>query len=117
MFYFGSAEDNSEIYRSWALSMKGPTIPECPLDEMTEKQVSYCLTYARLAYERAKGEKAPPEVLDLLLKEHDSIFEHFASISEDFRDTVNQGGHIFVNGYSDENVEKYKILAGLTEND
>lgn len=113
MFYFGSPEDNCELYRTWALSMTGPALPKCPIDEMSEKEISYCLTYARLAYERAKGENAPEEVLDILLKEHDSIFEYYASVSEDFRDTVNQGGHMFVNGYSAENVEKYKILAGL----
>jgi hypothetical protein len=114
MFHFGSAEDNSEIYKAWALSLRGPAIPDCPLNEMEEKHVSYSLTYARLAYEKAKAEGSPTEVLDLLLRDHDAIFEHLASASDEFKDTVNQGAHIFVNGYSDENVEKYKTLAGLT---
>lgn len=113
MFYFGTPEDNARLLWESALSVPGPTLNEKALDEMTEAECKNALVYARIAYQMAETNESPKEVLDILLAEYDRIFEHTATISEDFKEFIRGHRHQWLGGYDPENIKKYKKLAGV----
>lgn len=114
MFFFGGVENQAAIYWSDALHQLGPELPDVPMDELSVQQLKIALAYCRMAYEKAKRDKAPDETLEVLLNQHDEVFATLASVDEDFRGRVlgtHPGRIIWLNGYSPDNVSKYKALA------
>jgi TRAP-type mannitol/chloroaromatic compound transport system substrate-binding protein len=113
MFEFGSVEELKNLYSENALSDTGPALPDLPLDEMTEQDLKHALSYARMAYTNAELQGASEEVLQALLEQYDEAFALLADVSASFRDVVKFNRHVYVGGYSESNIAKYKALAGL----
>lgn len=114
MFFFGDPENQASIYWTTALNALGPELAQVPLDELSIDQLKIALAYARMAYESAQRDMAPDEVLKILLEQHDEIFGYLAQADEEFRGKVlgtKPGRIIWLNGYSAENIAKYKALA------
>ena len=113
MFFFGDPQDTADLYSRNAFEVTGPALPEYHYEEMSEEELRIALTYARIAYKDAEKDGASQEVLDLLLAQHDSVFEFLASISEKFRTQVKGNACLPLGGHASENVLKYKRLAGV----
>lgn len=114
MFTFGTAEDNANLFLENAVSQRGPALANVHSDEMTIEELRNALTYARMAYEAALEEGAADDTLEVLLTRHDAAFEALAAIDDVFKGRVLgtvPGRIIWLNGYSEENIEKYKRLA------
>jgi hypothetical protein len=113
MFQFGSTDQLRDLYSENALAVTGPLLPEVPLDEMSEQDLMNALAYARIAYTRAERDGMSQDVLQALLGQYDEAFAALASVSEKFRDIIRYNRHIYVGGYGEDNIKKYKKLAGL----
>lgn len=115
MFTFGTAEDNANLFLENAVLQRGPALANIHSDEMTVEELRVALTYARMAYEAALEEGAADDILEVLLTRHDAAFEALAAVDDIFRGRVLEtvpGKIIWLNGYSEENIAKYKRLAG-----
>lgn len=113
MFFFGNPEDTAKLYWEEAGRVAGPAVPGAPLDEISEQDLRNVLTYQRIAIMSAWDDGAADEVVDLLFEEYDRTFAHLASVSESFRDAVEKGRHLVLGGFTRENLDKYRKLAGL----
>jgi TRAP-type mannitol/chloroaromatic compound transport system substrate-binding protein len=113
MYFFGTHEDNASMLMEAAISASGPGVIEGQLMEMTKEEVMNLLAYIRIGYNNAKSANMPDEVLQILLDKYDKTYEHLASISNEFKAIVASGKHRWLNGYSKENIAKYKKLAGI----
>ena len=117
MFFFGTPEDQATIYWNDAINVDGPSVPDAPLDEMTVEELRNVLVYARIAYTKAKEDGAPSSTLDILLEEHDTAFQALAYADEWFKGLIlgtNPGVHVWLNGFNDSNIQKYKDLASAS---
>jgi TRAP-type mannitol/chloroaromatic compound transport system substrate-binding protein len=113
MFEFGSVDQLKDLYSENALAVTGPLLPDVPLDEMNVEDLMNALAYARIAHTRAEQEGASEQVLQALLEQYDEVFATLASVSEKFKDVVRNNQHIYVGGYREDNIKKYKELAGV----
>ncbi|ADF42378.1 hypothetical protein S-CBS2_gp022 [Synechococcus phage S-CBS2] len=113
MFFFGNPEDSARMYWNEVKGVTGPALPEIPLDEQTEQELRVSITYQRMAIKKAWHDGASDEILGVLLEEYDNTFAHLAAVSESFRDDVEKGRHRVIGGYTRENLDKYRRLAGL----
>lgn len=115
MFIFGTPEDTAKVFWDGALACPGPELPDASPDEMSEQQLLDCLAYCRIAVTRAMEAESgqDPEVIAILLKQFDEVFEIVVNTNEGFRDTFIQGHHRYVGGYDLDNVNKYRLLANL----
>lgn len=113
MFHFGSPEDTAEVLRTEALTSGGPGLRKCPLDELDEDELRVALTYSYIALQGAYRDDQPAEVVSILKRDYDSIFEALAEVSEDFREAVKSNRHQFVGPRTREVVDYYKKLAGV----
>jgi len=113
MFFFGNPEDSARMYWDGTKGVTGPALPEIPLDEQTEQELRVSITYQRMAIKRAWHDGASEEIVNILLEEYDNTFAHLAAVSESFRDDVEKGRHRVIGGYTRENLDKYRRLAGL----
>ena len=101
------------MYWEEAGRVTGPILPQAPLDELTEQELRNVLTYQRIAIRTAWDDGVADEVTELLIKEYDQTFAHLAMVSESFRDAVEKGRHRVLGGFTRENLDKYRALAGL----
>lgn len=115
MFFFGDQESLFELYISKAETSGGPGIPRGPLDELSLKELSLCAIYLRIAYKMAKNEDAERSVIDEIVAEYDQVFRFRARNDGKFYKRVALGQMDWLGGYSEENITKYKILAGMRE--
>jgi hypothetical protein len=113
MFFFGDPEETARMYWEEAGRITGPALPQAPLDELTEQELRNVLTYQRIAIKTAWGDGAADEVVDLMIEEYDRTFAQLASVSESFREAVRSGWHKVIGGFTRENLDKYKRLAGV----
>jgi hypothetical protein len=113
MFNFGSAADQASIYFDRAIGVTGPLLPECPLDEMSIQDLRNAIAYCRIAYVKAEQEGMPKNVLDILLADYDMVFARLAKYDPDLKAAVMSGRHVYLGGYTTENVAKYRAMAGL----
>lgn len=111
MFQFGDPSLSAQIYWDNLGSIAGPKIVESPWEEMSESDLKNAMVYARIAYETAVADQASSDVLDLLLDQYDQIFAALCEYSDQFREFVLRGGHLYVGGHSPENIQKYQELA------
>lgn len=114
MFNYGSAEDNANLFWSGALSQKGPLLPDVHFEEMSMQDLRNALAYSRMAYEAALEQGAADDTLDLLLASHDAVFAALAAVDETFKGRVLgtvPGRIVWLGGYDEDNVAKYKLLA------
>lgn len=114
MFNFGTAEDNANLFLEGALSARGPLLPDVHADEMSVQDLRNALAYARMAYEAALEAGAGDDTLDVLLARHDAVFEALAAVDDTFKGRVLgtvPGRIIWLGGYSEDNIAKYKLLA------
>jgi hypothetical protein len=113
MFFFGNPEDTAKMYWEEAGRLTGPAMPLAPLDELTEQELRNVLTYQRIAIRAAWDDGAADEVTELLIEQYDQTFAHLAMVSDEFRDAVEKGRHRVIGGFTRENLDKYRRLAGL----
>lgn len=114
MFFFGDPSDTAQIYWQQALNVKGPALPDVHFDDYeNEQDFKNCLTYLRIALEKAVSDNAPVEVVKILAKEYDDFFVVTAEKVESFKNAVRENRHRPVGGYEKENIKKYKRLAGV----
>ncbi len=114
MFFFGSPEDTATMIWDGALAEKGPMLPDCHPEEMTEQELLNCLTYCRMAAERAMATKnMDPSVLELLVDQFDQVFAIVVNRVDKFRANFINGSHVYLGGYAEKNINKYRALANL----
>jgi hypothetical protein len=114
MFVFGSPEDIAKVYWENALAVPGPILPDCPIEEMSEEDLMYCLAYCRIAVVKALEEDSPGEdVLIILLSEFDRVFEVAVNSVDSFRAAFADNKHRYLGGYGLDNVNKYRALANM----
>lgn len=113
MFDFGSPEDTAQLFWAAALAVTGPKLPEVPIDEMEEEDLRKAISYCYLAYQKAEQEGASDAVLEVLVQEHDKVFQALAEASQRFRNKVQYGKIHWLGGWDPENIAKYKKLAGF----
>lgn len=113
MFFFGNAEATAQMYIDNKLAQTGPMLPEVHYDEMEEQELRYAFAYLYGAVRAAHKDGADPDVIAILTRDYDAVFQQLAEVSEAFRDVVARGRHQYIPNRSKENVAKYKRLAGL----
>ncbi len=114
MFFFGSPEDAAVLIWEGALAEKGPLLPDCHPEEMTEQQILNCLAYSRMAAERALATKdMDHSTIQLLIDQFDIVFEIAVNRIDSFRANFVNGTHVYLGGYAIENINKYRDLANL----
>lgn len=113
MFNFGDAEATAQLFWENALSETGPAIPDAPYDEMMEQDLRNVFAYLYMAVLRAQHEGAADDVVEILLKQYDEVFQALADASEAFREAVRTHRHRYIGGYTKENVKKYRDMAGV----
>jgi hypothetical protein len=114
MFVFGSPEDIAKVYWENALAVPGPILPECPIEEMSEEDLMYCLAYCRIAVEKAiNGDSPGEEVVAMLLSEFDRVFEVAVNSIDSFRQAFADNKHRYLGGYDLDNINKYRALANM----
>lgn len=113
MFFFGDSEATARLYIDNALAVTGPKVPDIHYDEMTEQELKNTFAYLYGALRTAYLDNAYPEVIAVITKDYDAVFQRVAEVSEDFRDVVARGRHMYLPDRSLDTVMKYKELAGL----
>ncbi len=113
MFFFGDPNDSADLLVEEAKRTKGPNAPEVPLEEMGESDLRIAFTYLYMAVTQANRDMVAEDVFVALLAKYDKAFTLLAEKSERFRATVDQGGHRWVLGHTEESISKYRGLAGL----
>ena len=113
MFDFGKPEDTASLFTEESFRGKGPSLPDCPWREMEEKDLRNLFTYLYRAVRSAHEAGASDEVIEVLLLEYDEVFKALAETSTSFQQAVQNNKHQPVLGYTKEEVEKYRKLAGL----
>lgn len=114
MFFFGEPEDSAKVFWEGAVASPGPELPDCHFDEMEEQDLLNCLTYCRMAADRAIASPGvDSSVIDILVSEFDKVFEAAVNNSPRFRANFINGIHIYLGGYEKENINKYRALAKL----
>ena len=113
MFFFGDPNDSADLLIEEAKRTKGPNPPEIPLEEMEEDDLRVAFTYLYIAVSQANRDMVAEDVFLALLAKYDKAFTLLAERSERFKATVDQGGHRWVLGYTEESISKYRKLAGL----
>ena len=111
MFFFGSAQDTAELYLNEASTIQGP--PIVAVGSMKPEDIEPSLVYARLAYEKARQENAPEEVLEILVAHHDEYFRLMLDVNPDFRAKVLSPKQFitWLGGFDKDNIQKYKNFA------
>lgn len=112
MFDFGRPEDTAELLYQQTLAGSGPPLPDCHWDEMEEGDLRNAFVYLYRTVRKAYGEGVSAEVLEVLVKEYDEVFTALVEVSDRFRTAVLRGKHQPVLGYTREQVDKYKAIAG-----
>lgn len=113
MFFFGDPKDTAKLFWENALKTRGPSLPDCPIDEMEEQDLRNAFTYLYMAARNAIREGVSPEVLEVLMEEYDKAFKALAEASDGFKEVVRSNRHVYIGGYAPENIKKYKGLAGV----
>lgn len=112
MFFFvGDPEEQANMYWDSSLGLDGPGLESAPLDELTGPQLRDAMAYARMTCDRAIEDGAPAEVQEILLERHDEVFFALAAVDENFQDKIKKDRIVWLGGYSQKNVRKYKRLA------
>lgn len=88
MFFFGSPEDTAATYVEAALAATGPAVPDVHYEEMSEKELRDYYVYLRIAYFRAARDGAGDDVVNVLVRYHDEVFEYLLEALEGFRELV-----------------------------
>jgi hypothetical protein len=114
MFFFGDPKATAELLWENSKQMDGPNIPDVPLDELSVQDLKIAFSYLyRAVFLAMRTEELQEEVFDALMEKYDEAFAMLAQKSEDFVEAVKNKRHIYVTGYSQETVTKYKKLAGI----
>lgn len=113
MFHFGSSESTRELYLSAALAQRGPNIPDKTFEELTDVQQDAFFAYVYLAYSSALRDGISGERITSLLNLYDETFLKIARLRPKFRQTVKNGGHVYLPDYSPEVVAKYQSMVDL----
>jgi|14BtaG_2_1085337.scaffolds.fasta_scaffold01643_2 hypothetical protein len=113
MFFFGDPKATAELLWLDSKSMDGPKIPDVPLDELSKKDLEIAFAYLYRAVFLAMRAEVPEDVMQSLMEIYDNAFTLLANKSEDFVTAIKGNRHIYVTGYSEETVTKYKKLAGI----
>ena len=110
MFFFGSAQDTADLYLSEAYNIQGPPVA---LHSLRPEDLANSLVYARLAYEKAKKDDAPEEVLEILVNHHDHYFRFLLDADPNFRAKVLSPKQFitWLGGFDKDNIQKYKRFA------
>lgn len=113
MFFFGDADQLAQFYLDSAAADDGPSVPDLPFEDLNETQQKIIFTYAYRAYRTALDDYAEDSVLSKLSNYYDEMFVQLASAQPDFVKAVDNNRHVFLPDYSIENVNKYRVMAGL----
>ena len=113
MFFFGDPEQTLQLYWENQLSKQGPGVADCYYDEMSEKELKDVFAYLYMTYSQALEDGVEDEVLVLIRREYDTVFQLMAEVVDGFRQRVDQKRHVFLPDHSKENINKYRKLAGL----
>ena len=113
MFFFGDPNDSADLLIAEAKKVKGPEAPDIPLKEMEENDLRITFIYLYMAVVQANRDMVAQDVFVALLAKYDEAFALLAEKSEEFKTTVDKGGHRWVLGYTEDSISKYRKLAGL----
>ena len=113
MFDFGAPEDTAQLFWASALKVRGPKLPEAPVDEMSEEELRNAIAYCYLAHQKAQEEGASEEVMQVLIDQHDEVFEALVVASDRFRDNVLKDRINWMGGWDPGHIAQYNRLAGV----
>ena len=113
MFYFGRPEDTAQVYWENVVRESGPGMPEGHYDEMSIEELKIAFTYLYGAYRAAIDDGLDEDVVKYMMAQYDELFEILAIASDEFKEIVKNGRHMYLGGYTKENIAKYKKLAGV----
>ena len=113
MFEFGSVEDTKRLYWENSISQRGPAVPDVHYTEMGLDDLRNLFAYLYMSLSKAIGDKLSQDVIDSITYDYDLVFEHLASVSEEFRQAVAGNRHGYLPGWDPETIAKYKKLAGV----
>ena len=114
MFFFGDPEDLATIYYDEALRGTGPRVADVSPDEMTEAELRVAVVYVRTAAQAAMDDQAEQAVVDILVDWYDAMLEALIGVDPKLRALILSNGHVYLGGYSKENIAKYKAMASAT---
>ena len=115
MFNFGDPIDTANLFTEEAFSKIGPQLSSASPSKMKIQDLRNALVYARMAATAAITSGASQDVIDILIEKYDKLFEALAKRSKVFVEGIKSNRHIYLGGYSIENINKYKSLAGLLD--
>ena len=111
MFDFGAPEDTADLIRNRCLSVKGPELRRCPIDEYTLEELEMANAYTWMALQQAFMEDHDEEVVSMLKEDYDAVFLALADASEGFRESVRKNLVQYPGPRTKEQVAYYKKLA------
>ena len=111
--FFGSVDSAVEL--CWDAAYKASRMAPGHFhpDELNAKQAKTYFVLARMAYKYAKEYYMPQEVLDAIVEQYDELFMLVLECDDELSAALVSGTHKYLGGYSDENILKYRQLAGL----
>ena len=111
MFDFGAPEDTANLIRNRCLSVKGPKLRQCPIDEYDVEELKVANAYTWMALQEAFMEDYSDEVVAILKEDYDAVFLALADASDDFRERVRKNLVQYPGARTAEQVAYYKGLA------
>lgn len=113
MFVFGDPEQMAQFYIDSAMGIKGPKVPEVPFDDLGEAEQKAAFTYIYIAYRTALMDSADDAVVELLRDFYDKLFVQLAQAQPSFVEAVRSYRHVFLPSHEKDNINKYRVLAGV----
>ena len=111
MFDFGAPEDTANLIRNRCLSIKGPELRQCPIDEYDVEELKVANAYTWMALQNAFVHGHSNEVVAILKEDYDAVFLALAEACEEFRENIRNNKVHYPGPRSKEQVAYYKKLA------
>lgn len=109
MFVFGDIEESARTYLEYVTQVKGPRLPDGPVDEMTEEEIAKAVVWLYAAISRSLVEDADQSLTKKLVEWYDEAFVAYCKTSNKVLDALERKAHIPPTGITD--LDKYRALA------
>ena len=110
MFDFGDPNAIAQLYLDVAKG-QAQFDPKADLMEVSIDDLKQHLVITRLAYKESKRGYGAHKASEILLSMHDDAFQTLCRRSSAFRGVVLNDKHVYVGGYTKQQVSKYKGIA------
>lgn len=117
MFFFGNNEAVADVYRDAAISYYTShghgKLDTCP-DEMSLYELKSLLVVFRMMHTQAARDGAEQGVIDIITQWYDQVFAMICEVDDCLKLAILDEAHFWLNGSESNNVNKYRIMAGLS---